>query len=407
VVKRLFAVLMVVAVLALAFPLASPHATYGGGEVPEECHYPGGRVCVTGLMPETLMPTLRGHLSSEFERPVFSYGFVWDSVSRPNPDGYPDTYVDTPPQESGYAHYTQTTVNGHYDNWTFQSTVDWSAGTTYYWRPFVDVGRIGDYIYGPEYQLVFLGGCAVLDQFSSGVIGLPAAVETLLMEALDYDEQMTINAVELLLYRQGEVHEMTLMWYLGDPFTREPTGDPLVTVVQDVSGITTNTTGEWVRFTFDDLVLAADTDYCLVVTADVVNGFDPEGPAVMWLVGDTGPRSAFAGFYTSLPEMGWQWIGYDGTYRLIYCEAVDESEEGLSGMYQIWGHKPSTFPLWYQAWPSFLKLAYIGIVLVTAVLVYRREDKPKYPELSQPLSAKADSLSLPLPPRGKARRSAC
>jgi len=48
-------------------------------------------------------------------------------------------------------------------------------------------------------------------------------------------------------------------------------------------------------------------------------------------------------------------------------------------MYQTWGYVPSTFPLWYQAWPSFLKLAYIGIVLTSAVLAYRYEPKKEYP----------------------------
>lgn len=378
-VKRLFVVLMAAAVLALALPAGAV------AQPSEECHYDTGSVCVSGSaeIDGDAVKFYGAYRSSPYPRGVASYGIVADFESHPNPDGFPGVYVDTHPSESGYTEWSIVDAGGECLS-ELEFEVERGAwwyelpGQTLYWRPFVDLALIGDYVYGPEYQLAPPGGCAVLDEFADGMFGVLVAVEVILMEVLDYDDQMTINAVELLLYRQGEVNDMTLMWYTGDPSTWEPTGDPLVTVVQDVSGITTNTTGEWVRFTFDDMVLAADTVYCLVVTADVENGMDPQGPAVMWLIGE-GPRRSLAAFSPLKPELGWVWPpGYDGTYRLIYCES--EAEE-LAGIYQIWGHVPSSFPLWYQAWPSFLKLAYIGIVLVTAVLVYRREERPKYPEL--------------------------
>lgn len=536
-----------------------------GGEGPvvppeEDCHYQD--VCVTGLMPEALGPMLRGYLAAaDYDRLVLSYGFVWDSVSHPNPDGYPDTYVDTPPLESGYAHYTRTSDGEWYYELSFQSTVDWSSGATYYWRPFVDVGPIGDYIYGPEYvftmpdcepecrvvcavdaddwggftaignyvsaalQVVELeetaevttidlflkrdgsvdyvavglfvmnewgeipdesdmmtsvisegshvpglagwvrfdldypvtlsaettyaivlesdpddymatidwyyicggggrmgsanhspgsdwswyGGCdfgfrlldcsgarcELLDALSGlPELGLPVAQETQWARLFHYESSKTTNAVELLLALPvGAVDgNVVIEWRSADGGLPSDTVLRTASVDASLVPFAGPDPWGWVRFEYDDLTLTAQGDYWLVVTGDYSWGAmegegRPEGPLVAWMaifIGDEGYPTPLWVQSEALGLSGWTAssglitpLGGDGFFRLLYCP--HEEEEGMAACHEVWGHVPSTFPLWYQAWPSFLKLAYIGVVIVTAVLVFRHEDQPKYP----------------------------
>ena len=563
--KRWMMVGLVLALIVAAIPVAIPGAVWADeGEncelVEEDCHYQD--VCVTGLMPEALGPMLRGYLAAaDYDRLVLSYGFVWDSVSHPNPDGYPDTYVDTPPLESGYAHYTQTSDGEWYDELSFQSTVDWSSGATYYWRPFVDVGPIGDYIYGPEYvftmpdcepecrvvcavdaddwggftaignyvsaalQVVELeetaevttidlflkrdgsvdyvavglfvmnewgeipdesdmmtsvisegshvpglagwvrfdldypvtlsaettyaivlesdpddymatidwyyicggggrmgsanhspgsdwswyGGCdfgfrlldcsgarcELLDALSGlPELGLPVAQETQWARLFHYESSKTTNAVELLLALPvGAVDgNVVIEWRSADGGLPSDTVLRTASVDASLVPFAGPDPWGWVRFEYDDLTLTAQGDYWLVVTGDYSWGAmegegRPEGPLVAWMaifIGDEGYPTPLWVQSEALGLSGWTAssglitpLGGDGFFRLLYCP--HEEEEGMAACHEVWGHVPSTFPLWYQAWPSFLKLAYIGVVIVTAVLVFRHEDQPKYP----------------------------
>lgn len=81
--------------------------------------------------------------------------------------------------------------------------------------------------------------------------------------------------------------------------------------------------------------------------------------------------------YTYNAGVDWDWPMRDGLFQCYNCPAAS-----VAALYQTWGYVPSDRPAWYQAWPSALKLLYVGVVLASAFFVYRQ--KPRKPEYMGP-----------------------
>lgn len=87
-----------------------------------------------------------------------TFGFVVDNVTHANPSGWPGAWADLAPGASDYADYYEADGMGHTDdNFTYSYAVSgWVPGTTYYVRAVADItAGGGDWVYGPEYVIIY------------------------------------------------------------------------------------------------------------------------------------------------------------------------------------------------------------------------------------------------------------
>lgn len=323
--------------------------------------------------------TFGGSVSSA-ESGIDRAGWVYDTSSHANPDGYPTGYSDVAPEASDYPGLVEATV-GDLMQTTFQETVNGWSEATYYYRFFVDFSTPGDYIYGPELEFDYPEPECVewerqtqyeADEYA----GDPLCTDIWAMENIGVNETHSVNALWLSLWRSGNPTYVDAYVYECDFFTWEPIGSPLASAAIDVSAITTDPAGEWVE---------ADLNNCVTLEVDHVYAILLKGRApceepwnvAVWTTTDGATSEGFGTYaYSWDSGSNWTWPDRDGLYQLWCCTGDDTTHAAL---FETWGYTPSTYPAWYQAWPSFLKLAYIGIVLTSAVLAYRYEPKREYP----------------------------
>lgn len=335
--------------------------------------------------------TFYGHVDDPWYG-IESGGWVFDTQSHDNPDGWPWYYDDVPPEESEYPNYLAGPYEGSdQTNWVqdaFSASLDW--GITYYYRFCVDFGTPGDWVYGPEYSFTMPPepDCTLWDYqslYTPEEYFDPICPDVWVAQNIPwywYSYTHDFNVVLLKMYRVGTPTEVELYVYLADEFTWYPVGDPVASATIDVSGLTTDAAGEWVEADLSNKV-TVDTDevYDIVlVGADVCT---EGGDYAVWVT-QYREEGEYDGDYMTSYDGGteWYWPSRDALFAL-YCCAGGGS---VAGTYETWGYVPSTRPAWYQAWPSILKLCYIGVILLSALFVYRRKppQQPDYQDMNMP-----------------------
>lgn len=308
-------------------------------------------------------------------------GWVYDTSSHANPDGWPTDYSDVAPEATDYAGVLDATYSDYYQTEWQETVSGWLEGVTVYYRFFVDFVTPGDYIYGPELSFETPG--AECTEWEHQTLYTPdeypidgICPHVWSMEAVAPVETHDINTLRLCLYREGTPTFTDVYLYECDGFTWEPTGLPLASAAIDVSAITTLETGQWVDVSLNTSVtLEVDHVYAILLKGRDVCA--EGGHAAVWVT-TSYETSEYLGSYARSDYDGppWTWKDRDALFECWDCLVPETTYVAL---YETWGYTPSTHPAWYQAWPSFLKLAYIGIVLTSAVLAYRYEPKRDYP----------------------------
>ncbi len=187
-------------------------------------------------------------------------------------------------------------------------------------------------------------------------------------------ETHDISAMLLTLYRIGSPTDLFVYVYLADDVTWYPTGGPLASATVDVSTLTTEVYGEWVTVVLSNSVtLTLGNAYDIILKGADECGM---GNDIAWLTQDYSV-SEYLGYYMNTYDMvDWYWPTRDGLFVLYDCPSGT-----AVALYQTWGYVPSTKPAWYQAWPSILKILWLGAVILATIFVYRQKPRPQYPDM--------------------------
>jgi hypothetical protein len=360
----------------------------------EECHH------ITGYDPTTYSCVFTDNVAYDDWGHVTFYGHVddpWAGIetggwvigteSLENPDGWPYYYGDYEPteEESGYPTFLVGPDEGHEQTEWVQDaygiSLDW--GVTYYYRFCVDFVIPGDWVYGPEYSFTMppepdCYSWEYQSLYTPDEYGYdPICPDVWVAQNIECDYTHDFNVILLKMYRVGTPTDVELNVYLADDFTWYPVGDPLASATIDVSGLTTDVEGEWLEVDLSSRVTMTNGSvYDIAMVGVDVCG--EGGDYAVWVTQD-GVESEYLGGYMYTYDSGedWQWPSRDGLFALYCCAG----SSGVTATYETWGYVPSTRPVWYQAWPSILKILYIGAVLLAAMFTYRQKPKPQYPDM--------------------------
>jgi hypothetical protein len=318
---------------------------------------------------------------------MFGDGFVYDTTPHANPSGWPDSYMDVNPAACEYPNYVSP-YHSEFEGlstWTFSFSyllTDLAPGT-YYYRVVGDVQGGGDWVYGPQesFTIAEAEDCQLIDNqlhYTEDYYGPDDICQDTWVRQ-DIGPAYTRTATELWIdiYRVGSPLELGVHIYPVDPDTWEPIwASEMWEGYVDVSGITEDIAGEWVELEFGETLTFDELGWYAIISDMDEDCLGSD--FVVW-VSQPYDYSTYDGTMAVTNDTGasWNWVNRDCLFALACCSG------GISvaGTYETWGYVPSTRPVWYQAWPSILKILYIGAVLLAAMFTYRQKPKPEYPDM--------------------------